>query len=87
MQLNSGQFGDTYLGRDLRVEQAWMQGLTGCNITVTVVDDGIIIYTAESSYIWYAFASSSLEQYWWQMMKNKFVSYLEVLGRNSSVST
>ena len=39
-QLNSGQIGEPYMGRDLRVEQAWMQGLTGCVVTVTVVDDG-----------------------------------------------
>ena len=39
-QLNSGQLGEGYAGNDLRVEQAWMQGLTGCNTTVTIVDDG-----------------------------------------------
>ena len=39
-QVNSGQLGENYTGRDLRVEQAWMQGLTGCNVTVTIVDDG-----------------------------------------------
>ena len=37
LQLNTeGQ----YAGNDLRVEQAWLQGITGCNVTVTVVDDG-----------------------------------------------
>ena len=40
MQLNSGQLGESYAGNDMRVEQAWMQGLTGCNATVTIVDDG-----------------------------------------------
>ena len=25
---------------DLRVEPAWLQGLTGCGITVAVVDEG-----------------------------------------------
>ena len=40
MQLNSGQLGGNYTGNDLRVEQAWMQGLTGCNVTATIVDDG-----------------------------------------------
>ena len=35
-QLNT----EPYIGRDLRVEQAWLQGLTGCNVTVSVVDDG-----------------------------------------------
>ena len=39
-QLNTGQLGDNYAGNNLRVEQAWMQGLTGCNVTVTIVDDG-----------------------------------------------
>jgi hypothetical protein len=33
---------EQYRGNDLRVEQAWLQGLTGCNITVSVVDDGNI---------------------------------------------
>jgi hypothetical protein len=32
--------GRANIGSDLRVEQAWMQGLTGCNVTVTIVDDG-----------------------------------------------
>ena len=26
--------------RDLNVEPAWLQGLTGCNVVVGVVDDG-----------------------------------------------
>ena len=43
MQLNSGQQGEEYVGNDLNVERAWLQGLTGCNITVTVVDDGTVI--------------------------------------------
>ena len=41
-QLNSGQYGDEYKGNDLKVEKAWLQGLSGCNVTVTVVDDGIL---------------------------------------------
>ena len=41
MQLNTGQEGDAYQGYDLNVEKAWLQGLTGCNVTLTIVDDGI----------------------------------------------
>ena len=40
LQLNTGQFENKYKGYDLRVEQAWLQGVTGCNVTVTIVDDG-----------------------------------------------
>lgn len=40
MQLNTGQFGEEYIGNDLRVEPAWLQGITGCNVTVAIVDDG-----------------------------------------------
>ena len=40
MQVNSGQHGNEYEGNDLNVEEAWLQGLTGCNVTVAVVDDG-----------------------------------------------
>jgi subtilisin family serine protease len=39
--LNTGQNGEQYKGKDLKVEKAWLQGLTGCNVTVTVVDEGI----------------------------------------------
>jgi subtilisin family serine protease len=38
--LNTGQYGDEYRGRDLKIEKVWMQGLSGCNVTVGVVDDG-----------------------------------------------
>ena len=41
LQLNSGQYGNEYIGNDLNVERAWLQGLSGCNVTVVVVDDGI----------------------------------------------
>lgn len=41
-QLNSGQFGVDYKGNDSNVEKAWLQGLSGCGVTVTVVDDGKI---------------------------------------------
>ena len=45
--MNIGQYGNEYAGNDLRVEQAWLQGVTGCNVTVTIVDDGIIVSTAQ----------------------------------------
>ena len=35
-----------YEGNDLNVERAWLQGLTGCNVTVAVVDDGEYYHTA-----------------------------------------
>ena len=40
IQLNTGQYGNVHEGNDLNVERAWLQGLTGCNVTVAVVDDG-----------------------------------------------
>ena len=40
MQLNRGQLGLEYIGRDLNIEPVWMQGITGLNVTVAVVDDG-----------------------------------------------
>ena len=40
LQLNTGRvYGEDYT-EDLNVEPAWLQGLTGCNVTVAVVDDG-----------------------------------------------
>ena len=39
-QLNTGQLNDSDVGRDLNVERAWLQGITGCGIVVAVVDDG-----------------------------------------------
>ena len=39
-QLNTGQYGNEYRGRDLKIEKVWMQGLSGCNVTIGVVDDG-----------------------------------------------
>ena len=44
--MNAGFFAGKYKGHDLRVEQAWLQGITGCNITVAVVDNGINIVPA-----------------------------------------
>ena len=45
MQLNTGQtivsggYPD-YSGKDLKVERAWIQGVTGCGVTTAIVDDG-----------------------------------------------
>jgi subtilisin family serine protease len=39
--LNSAQFGEQFRGNDLNVEPAWIQGYSGCNVTVAVVDDGL----------------------------------------------
>lgn len=44
MQMNDGQFGVNYTGQDLNIERAWLQGLSGCNTTVIVVDDGILTF-------------------------------------------
>lgn len=40
MQSNEGQLGKAYQGRDLNVEPAWLQGLTGEGVVVAIVDDG-----------------------------------------------
>lgn len=40
VQLNRGQVGLEYIGRDMNIEPVWMQGITGLNVTVAVVDDG-----------------------------------------------
>ena len=39
-QNNTGQLNKTDIGRDLNVERAWLQGLTGCGIVVAIVDNG-----------------------------------------------
>lgn len=39
VQLNTGQVGGVP-GRDLNVEPAWIQGITGKGVVVAVVDDG-----------------------------------------------
>ena len=39
MQLNTGQTSGP-AGRDLNVIPAWMQGITGKGVVVSVVDDG-----------------------------------------------
>ena len=40
VQLNRGQVGLEYIGRDMNIEPVWIQGITGLNVTVAVVDDG-----------------------------------------------
>ena len=40
LQLNSGQLGLPDIGHDLNVEPVWIQGTTGCNSFVAIVDDG-----------------------------------------------
>ena len=40
LQLNTGQFGSDFAGNDLNVERAWLQGITGCNVSLEIVDDG-----------------------------------------------
>lgn len=40
LQLNSGQLGLPDIGHDLNVEPVWIQGVTGCNSIVAIVDDG-----------------------------------------------
>lgn len=46
LQLNTGQLGASDAGRDLKVERVWLQGITGCDSVVAIVDDGeaIIVY-------------------------------------------
>lgn len=39
-QLNTGQLGLPGVGHDLNVEPVWIQGVTGCNSIVAIVDDG-----------------------------------------------
>ena len=40
MQLNTGQVSPNDAGNDLNVVPAWIQGVTGCNSVVGIVDDG-----------------------------------------------
>ena len=45
-QLNTGRVsGAPYSGKDLNVEPAWMQGITGKGVVVSVFDDGTSIAT------------------------------------------
>ena len=36
-----------FTGNDADVEKAWLQGVTGCNTIITVVDEGIMFYGVE----------------------------------------
>ncbi len=38
--MNTGQLSSSDAGRDMNVERAWLQGLTGRGNVVAVVDDG-----------------------------------------------
>ena len=40
IQHNTGQLNSTDIGRDLNVERVWLQGTTGCDSVVAIVDDG-----------------------------------------------
>ncbi len=37
-----GQLNATDAGRDMNVERVWLQGVTGCDSVVAIVDDGKI---------------------------------------------
>ena len=49
IQLNTGQFNASLVGRDDRVQRVWLQGETGCSIIVAVVDGGKL-YIYQSPY-------------------------------------
>ena len=40
VRLNTGSITRGYPGRDLNVEPAWMQAITGSGVIVAVIDDG-----------------------------------------------
>ena len=40
-QLNTGSIAGTS-GKDLNVEPAWMQGITGKGVVVSIFDDGML---------------------------------------------
>ena len=44
LQLNTGQLGVSATGRDLKVERVWLQGITGCDSVVAIVDDGEVYH-------------------------------------------
>ncbi len=41
LQLNVGQTSSAIEGNDINVEPAWLQGYTGCNSVIGIVDDGM----------------------------------------------
>ena len=45
LQLNTGQAGVNNRDHDLKVEQVWLQGVSGCDTVVAIVDDGKISYS------------------------------------------
>ena len=40
LQLNTEQLGVSATGHDLKVERVWLQGITGCDSVVAIVDNG-----------------------------------------------
>ena len=52
-QRNTGQFNSSFAGADHRIQRAWIQGLTGCGVTVAVVDDGNtkVVYSAKCNIV------------------------------------
>ena len=44
LQLHTGQTGPQFVGNDLNVEPVWIQGITGCNSVVAIVDDGEYVH-------------------------------------------
>ena len=50
-QLNTGTTGSATAGHDINVEPVWLQGITGCNSVIGVVDDGEALYTVDVCYI------------------------------------
>eukprot|EP00731_Ephydatia_muelleri_P028842 Em0020g486a len=47
--LNTGQTQVSDAGRDVNVEPVWLQGITGCNSYVAIVDDGVDYYHTDIS--------------------------------------
>ena len=61
LQLNTGQLGASNVGRDLKVERAWLQGVTGCDRVVAIVDDGeLTLYTHIQFLLPFACSSDNL---------------------------
>ena len=40
LQRNTGQQGSDYVKNEVNAERVWIQGVTGCNVTIAVVDGG-----------------------------------------------
>lgn len=41
--MNSGQVDGVKLGLDLNVEPVWLQGITGKDVVVSIMDDGGLV--------------------------------------------